>query len=78
MECYAPWFKKNSSKTLQTLMSKVLWGAGMYANTHQYDIIITSDSFEDHMSHIRDVLERLRLANLTARTSKNAVCERGD
>ena len=61
---------KNSSKTFQALMSQVLWGAGMYANTHQDDIIITSDSFEDHLSHIRDVLERLRLANLTARASK--------
>ena len=42
----------------------------MYANTHQDDIIITSDSFEEHLSHIRDVLERLRVANLTARESK--------
>ena len=42
----------------------------MYVNTHQDDIIITSDSFEEHLSHIRDVLERLRLANLTTRASK--------
>ena len=61
---------KNSSKTFQALMNKVLWGAGVYANTHQDHIIITSDSFEEHLSHIRDVLERLRLANLTARASK--------
>ena len=61
---------KNSSKTFQALMNKVLWGAGMYANTHQDNIVITSDSFEEHLSQIRDVLERLRLANLTARASK--------
>ena len=61
---------KKNSKTFQALMNKVLWGAGMYANTHQDDIIITSDSFEEHLSHIRDVLENLRLANLTARASK--------
>ena len=42
----------------------------MYANTHHHDIIITSDSFEEHLSHMRDVLERLRLANFTARASK--------
>ena len=42
----------------------------MYKYTHQDDIIITSDSFEEHLSHIRDDLERLRLANLTARASK--------
>ena len=69
MERHAPGFK-NNSKTFQALMSKVLWGAGVYANTHQDEIIITSDSFEEHLSHIRDVLERLRLANLTARASK--------
>ena len=69
MKRYATGFK-NSSKTFQALMNKVLWGAGVYANTHQDDIIITSDSFEEHLSHIRDVLERLRLTNLTARASK--------
>ena len=61
---------KHSSKTFQALKNKVLWGACAYTNTHQDDIIITSDSWEAHLSHIRDVLERLRLANLTARASK--------
>ena len=61
---------ENSSKTFEASMNKVLWGAGVYANTYQNDIIITSDSFEDHLSHIRDVLERLRFVNLTARASK--------
>ena len=61
---------KNGSKTFQALMNKVMWGAGVYANTHQDDTIITSDSFEEHLSHIRDVLERLRVANLAARASK--------
>ena len=42
----------------------------MYANTHQDDIIVTSDSFDEHPCHIRDVLERLRLANFAARASK--------
>ena len=42
----------------------------MYANTHQDDIIIRSDSFEEDLSHIRDVLERLRLVIWTARASK--------
>ena len=42
----------------------------MYANTHQDDIIIASDSFEEHLSHIRDVLKRMRLTNLTARASR--------
>ena len=77
MECYAPGFK-SSFKTFQALMNKVLWGVRMYANTHQDDIIITSDSFEEHLSYIRDVLERFRLANLKARASKTQFAERGD
>ena len=61
---------KNTSKTFHGLINKVLWGAGVYANTHRDDNIITSDSFDEHLSHNCDVLERLRLANLTARASK--------
>ena len=64
---FMPQGLKNSSKTFQALMNKVLRGAGMCSNTHQDDIIITSHSFEEHLSHIRDILERLRVANLTAR-----------
>ena len=45
-------------------------GAGAHANTQQDDIIITSDSWDEHLSHIRDVPEMLRSANLTARASK--------
>ena len=69
MERFTPGFE-NSSKTFQALMNKVLWGAGAYANTHQDDIFITSDSWDEHLGHNRDVLQRLRLANLTARASK--------
>ena len=61
---------KNSSKTFQTLMNKVIWGAGADPNTHQDDIIIISDSWNEHLSHIRIVLERLTSGNLTARASK--------
>ena len=39
-----PQVLKNSSKTFHALMNKVLWEAGMYANTHHDDIIITGDS----------------------------------
>ena len=68
---------KNSSKTFQALMNKVLWGAGMYANTHQDDIIITNDSFEEHLSRIRDILE-VEIGQLDGESVKNGVCERED
>ena len=61
---------KKASKTFQRLMDKVLRGAEKYANSHQDDIIITSDTRSDHIIHIRDVLQRLRDANLVASASK--------
>ena len=69
MERHATWIK-NSSKTFQALMNKVLWGAEAYANTHHDDIITTSDSWEEHLSHICDILKSPTWANLTARASK--------
>ena len=60
---------KNNSKAFHALINTALWEAGVYANTHHDDIIITSNSFDEHLSHIRHVLDRLRLANLTARAS---------
>ena len=59
MECYTPGFR-NSSKTFQALMTNVLWER---ACTQTHIKMISS-------VHIRDVLDRLRLANLTARVSK--------
>ena len=56
----------------------MLWEAGVYPNTRPDDINITSDSFGEHLSHIRDVLERLRLANFDGKGFKNAASERGD
>ena len=47
---------KNASKTFQRLMDKVLRGAEKYANSHQDDIIITSDTWSEHIMHIRYVL----------------------
>ena len=34
------------------------------------DVMVYSDSWEDHVWHLREVLERLRAAGLTAKPSK--------
>ena len=61
---------KNASKTFQRLMDMVLRGAEKYANSHQDYITSTSDTWSEHIMHIRDVLQRLRDANLVANASK--------
>ena len=38
------------------------------------DIIIYSDTFEDHMKHLRQVLDRLRKVNIKIKPAKCSFC----
>ena len=56
---------KNSPFTFQRLMDKVLTGIiGVFVYVYVDDIIIFSDSWDDHLKHIQTVLQRLADANL--------------
>jgi hypothetical protein len=70
-----PFGLKNSPATFNRLMAKVLRGFSEFATSYLDDIIIFSRTWEEHLSHIRQVLERIRNANLTLKLSK---CEFGD
>ena len=61
---------KNASKTMQRLMNFVLRGAEKYCLTHVDDVIIFSDTWEDHLSHLRNVFERLKAAGLVINQNK--------
>jgi len=62
---------KTSPSWLNKLMFKVLRGTEEFASCLMDDIsIYSSDTREDHMKHIRMVLEQLRAACLTANVSK--------
>ena len=41
-----------------------------FADSHIDDMIVFSDSWEEHLQHLRQVLERLRRHKLTAKPSK--------
>ena len=56
--------------TFQRLMDKVLRGHHEYAAAYLDDIIIHSESWEDHIKHITVVLNSLMKAGLTAKPSK--------
>ena len=64
-----PFGMKTSPATFIRLMDKVIDG---YQNAVAYfdDIIIYSSTFEEHLEHIRVILEKLKAANLTVRPSK--------
>jgi len=61
---------KGASSTCQKLMDIVLRGAHKYAGTLLDDILCFDKDYASHLNHVRDVLERLRNAGLTANVKK--------
>lgn len=61
---------RNSPATFQRLMNKVRKGMDTFTFTYQDDTLIFSKTFEDHILHLRQVLERLQHANLTVKPDK--------
>jgi len=62
---------KNGPTFFQKNMERILGEAlGDYANVFIDDIVIFSDNFNDHLDHIRLVLEALKESNLQANVSK--------
>ncbi|XP_064465530.1 uncharacterized protein LOC135377174 [Ornithodoros turicata] len=61
---------KNAPFCFSSLMDRVLKGLGDFALPYLDDIAIFSDSWEEHIRHLRTVLERLRDAGLTVRAEK--------
>ena len=59
--------------TFMRLMNTVLHGAESYASAYIDDIVIHSESWEEHIVQVRDVLQCLRKACLTAKPSKCVV-----
>ena len=51
-------------------MDRILQGTGEFAAALMDDIIIFSETWDEHLEHVREVLEHLRKAGLTARPSK--------
>jgi len=56
--------------TVQKLIDRLLRGCHRYASAMQDDIIIFSDNWQSHLIHLRDVMERLQNAGLTASVKK--------
>ncbi len=62
---------KNSPRTMQRLMDSLLRATSRFAGCLIDDIVISSETFELHEQHVREILSRLRAANLTASISKS-------
>jgi hypothetical protein len=66
-----PFGLKNAPATFQKLMARVLTGLlGRYVHVYLDDIIVYSMSYEEHVTHLRQVFERLREYGLRCANAK--------
>ncbi|KAI3366502.1 hypothetical protein L3Q82_000474 [Scortum barcoo] len=62
--------------TFQRLMNKVLAGMHNFAAAYLDDIVIYSNSWQEHLSHVAKVLREIKKAGLTINPRKCAVAKR--
>uniref|UniRef100_A0A1X7SMY3 Reverse transcriptase domain-containing protein n=1 Tax=Amphimedon queenslandica TaxID=400682 RepID=A0A1X7SMY3_AMPQE len=65
-----PFGLKGAPATFQRLMDCVIRGLESFVSAYLDDIIVFSESFEEHAKHLERVLLRLREAGLTAKPQK--------
>lgn len=67
---YMPFGLRNAPATFSRLVSKLLMGLEEFCAAYLDDIIIFSNTWEEHLAHIHAVLTRVRSANLTLSPNK--------
>ena len=65
-----PFGLSNAPATFQRVMDKMLSGATEFAKTYIDDIVVFSACWRDHLTHLEEVLKRLKDARLTVNQSK--------
>ena len=61
---------KNASSVFQRLMNAIVADLTEYAAVYINDLIIFSETFEDHIQHLRTVLQRLQERGLTLKPGR--------
>jgi len=65
-----PFGLKNAPAVFQHLMEKTLKGCREFAAAYIDDVLIFSKTWDEHLIHVKKVLQALRKAGLTAKPSK--------
>ena len=65
-----PFGLQGAPATFQRMMDQLLVGCNDYAAAYLDDVVIHSTSWEDHLHHIRSILQKLREAGLTIKPQK--------
>ncbi|GFV88298.1 retrovirus-related Pol polyprotein from transposon 17.6 [Trichonephila clavipes] len=71
-----PFGLKNASYYFSKMMCEILSGCEKYATPYLDDIAIFSETWEEHLKHLKEILERLKKANLTIKPSKCKFAQR--
>ena len=67
-----PFGLMNAPSVFQRLMEQVLLGCRYSCRAYLDDVVVYSASWEGHLKHVREVLQALRKAGLTAKPTKCA------
>ena len=65
-----PFGLQGAPATFQRLMDKVIRGLEQLTAVYLVDLIIYSESWNDHLKHISEVLKHLKEAGLTVKAKK--------
>uniref|UniRef100_A0A8C1TWC8 ribonuclease H n=1 Tax=Cyprinus carpio TaxID=7962 RepID=A0A8C1TWC8_CYPCA len=68
--CVLPFGLHGAPATFQRMMDQILRGTEKFAAAYLDDIIIYSQTWQEHMCHLKDVLLRIKNAGLTIRPDK--------
>ena len=60
----------NAPAIFQELMNRVLEGLGNFTTAYLDDILIYSQTLEEHLTHIQQVFDRLRMHNFRLKLKK--------
>lgn len=68
--CVLPFGLHGAPATFQRMMNEILRGTEKFASAYLDDIIIYSQTWREHMDHLKEVLLRIKNAGLTIRPDK--------
>ncbi|XP_062421516.1 uncharacterized protein LOC134132872 [Pungitius pungitius] len=67
---------KGAPATFQRLMDQILQGTREFAAAYLDDVVIFSETWEEHCQHLRQVLGRIKAAGLTINPKKGTIAKR--
>lgn len=62
--------------TFQRMIDQILRGTEKFAAAYLDDIVIYSETWEEHLQHLTEVLARIKSAGLTIRPAKCAIAKK--